>query len=103
MSSDLTLYSRAMCSWCIDAKDFLQARGYTFTEVDVGRNRAAYEEMKGLSDQSYVPTLVAGEEVLANFAVHQLEKFLDQHQIEPYILFGLFLTVGVAVLRVALR
>ena len=83
MSSDLTLYSRAMCSWCIDAKDFLQARGYTFTEVDVGRNRAAYEEMKGLSDQSYVPTLVAGEEVLANFDVHQLEKFLDQHQIEP--------------------
>ena len=83
MSGDLTLYSRAMCSWCLDAKDFLQARGYTFTEVDVGRNRAAYEEMKGLSDQSYVPTLVAGEEVLANFDVHQLEKFLDQHQIEP--------------------
>src|SRR5437773_6107660 len=83
MSNDLTLYSRDMCSWCIDAKDFLQARGYTFTEVDVGRNRAAYEEMKGLSDQSYVPTLVAGEEVLANFDVHQLEKFLDQHQIEP--------------------
>jgi glutaredoxin 3 len=83
MSSDLTLYSRAMCSWCIDAKDFLQARGYTFTEVDVGRNRAAYEEMKELSDQNYVPTLVAGEEVLANFDVDQLEKFLDKHQIEP--------------------
>ena len=83
MSGDLTLYSRAMCSWCVDAKDFLQARGYAFTEVDVGRNRAAYKEMKELSDQSYVPTLVAGEEVLANFDVHQLEKFLDQHQIEP--------------------
>ena len=83
MGSDLTLYSRAMCSWCIDAKDFLQARGYTFTEVDVGRNRAAYEEMKELSDQSYVPTLLAGEEVLANFDVVQLEKFLDEHQIEP--------------------
>ena len=83
MGSDLTLYSRAMCSWCVDAKDCLQARGYTFTEVDVGRNRAAYEEMKELSDQSYVPTLVAGEEVLANFDVNQLEKFLDEHQIAP--------------------
>src|SRR5207249_10690443 len=80
-----------------------QARGYTFTEVDVGRNRAAYEEMKGLSDQSYVPTLVAGEEVLADFDVHQLEKFLDQHQTEPSMLFRLFLTLGVAVLSVALR
>ena len=83
MSSDLTLYSRPMCSWCIDAKDFLQSRGYKFIEVDVGRNRAAYEEMKELSAQSYVPTLIAGEEVLANFDVEQLEKFLDEHQIEP--------------------
>ena len=61
----------------------MQARGYKFVEVDVGRNRAAYKEMKELSDQSYVPTLVAGEEVLANFDVDQLEKFLDKHQIEP--------------------
>ena len=38
---------------------------------------------KELSDQSYVPTLVAGEEVLANFDVDQLEKFLGEHQIEP--------------------
>ena len=83
MSNDLTLYSRAMCSWCIDAKDFLQARGYKFTEIDVGRNRAAYEEMKEISEQSYVPTLVAGDEVLANFDVEQLEKFLAEHRIEP--------------------
>ena len=83
MSNELTLYSRAMCSWCIDAKDFLQSHGYKFTEIDVGRNRAAYEEMKEISDQSYVPTLVAGEEVLANFDVEQLEKFLDKHRIEP--------------------
>src|SRR6059058_5232240 len=90
MSNDLTLYSRAMCSWCIDAKDFLQARGYKFVEVDVGRNRAAYKEMKDLSDQSYVPTLVAGEEVLANFDVDQLEQFLDKHQIEPLCCSGFF-------------
>jgi hypothetical protein len=39
--------------------------------------------MKEISEQSYVPTLVAGEEVLANFDVEQLEKFLDEHRIEP--------------------
>ena len=83
MNSELTLYSRAMCSWCIDAKDFLRSHGYKFTEVDVGRDRAAYEEMKEISDQSYVPTLVAGEEVLANFDVEQLVKFLEAHRIEP--------------------
>jgi glutaredoxin 3 len=80
---ELTLYSRAMCSWCIDAKDYLSERGYQFTEIDVGRDREAYEEMTELSDQTYVPTLVAGEEVLANFNTDQLEKFLSEHGIEP--------------------
>ena len=79
----LKLYSREWCSWCIDAKDYLSERGYNFTEIDVGEDRRAYEEMKELSDQSYVPTLVAGEEVLANFDVDQLEKFLGKHQIKP--------------------
>jgi glutaredoxin 3 len=83
MSMELKLYSRAMCSWCIDAKDYLRERGYKFTEIDVGRDRAAYEEMIDLSNQPYVPTLVAGREVLANFDTGQLERFLGKHQIEP--------------------
>jgi hypothetical protein len=39
--------------------------------------------MKELSDQTYVPTLVAGDEVLANFDTNQLEKFLREHDIVP--------------------
>jgi glutaredoxin len=80
---ELTLYSRAMCSWCIDAKEYLAERGYDFTEVDVGRDREAYDEMLELSDQTYVPVLAAGDEVLANFDTDQLEKFLSEHRIEP--------------------
>jgi glutaredoxin 3 len=83
VATDLTLYSRPMCSWCMDAKDYLSERGYQFTEIDVGRDRDAYEEMAELSDQTYVPTLVAGDEVLANFDTDQLEKFLSEHGIEP--------------------
>ena len=83
MSMDLTLYSREWCSWCIDAKDYLTERGYKFSHVDVGQDRGAYEEMKELSDQTYVPTFVAGDMVLANFDTDQLEKFLSENQIEP--------------------
>ena len=83
MATDLRLFSREWCSWCIDAKDYLTERGYEFTEIDVGQDRAAYEEMKELSDQTYVPTLVAGDEVLANFDTDQLEKFLRAHDIVP--------------------
>jgi hypothetical protein len=39
--------------------------------------------MKQLSSQTYVPTFVAGDKVLANFDTSQLEKFLTEHQINP--------------------
>lgn len=83
MPTDIRLFSREWCSWCIDAKDYLTEHGYKFTEIDVGLDRAAYEEMKELSDQTYVPTLVVGDEVLANFDTDQLEKFLREHGIVP--------------------
>jgi glutaredoxin len=67
----------------MDAKEYLTRRGYQFTEIDVGEDRAAFQEMKDLSDQTYVPTLVAGDEVLANFDTDQLEKFLREHDIVP--------------------
>jgi glutaredoxin len=78
--TELRLFSREWCSWCVDAKEYLTQRGYRFTEIDVGEDRAAYQEMKELSDQT---TLVAGDEVLANFDTDQLEKFLREHDIIP--------------------
>lgn len=83
LPTEIRLFSREWCSWCIDAKAYLIERGYEFTEIDVGRDRAAYEEMKELSEQTYVPTLVAGDEVLANFNTDQLKKFLRRHAIVP--------------------
>ncbi len=83
VATELTLYSREWCSWCIDAKGYLTERGYKFSVIDVGKNRDAYAEMKKLSDQTYVPTLVAGDEVLANLNTDQLEGFLREHRIEP--------------------
>jgi glutaredoxin len=79
----MKLFSREWCSWCIEAKDYLNERGYQFTEIDVGQDRRAFQEMKELSDQTYVPTLVAGDEVLANFDTDQLDKFLRLHRIVP--------------------
>ena len=80
---ELKLYSREWCSWCIDAKEYLTEKGYRFTEINVGQDRQAYEEMKELSDQTYVPTFVAGDKVLANFDTDQLAKFLGEHEINP--------------------
>src|SRR5205807_6143070 len=72
---ELKLYSREWCSWCIDAKDYLSEKGYCFQEIDVSKDREAYEDMKKLSAQTYVPTFVAGDKVLANFDTDQLKNF----------------------------
>jgi glutaredoxin-like YruB-family protein len=70
------LYTRGPCGWCIDAKEYLKTHGIPFEEVDVGQNPGAYEEMKQVSGQHYVPTIVVDGHVLANFDTRQLEKFL---------------------------
>ena len=74
----LRLYSREWCSWCIDAKDYLSEKGYCFQEIDVGKDRQAYEEMKQLSAQTYVPTFVAGDKVLANFDTESASKISER-------------------------
>jgi glutaredoxin-like YruB-family protein len=74
----IKLYTRGLCGWCIDAKKYLKEHGIPFEEIDVGQNPAAYEEMKRVSGQSYVPTIVVDSHVLANFDTVQLENFLAQ-------------------------
>jgi glutaredoxin 3 len=72
----ITLYSRAYCGWCLDAKDYLNAHNLPFNEVDVGKDATANAEMIRLSGQPYVPTIVVDGHVLANFETKQLEEFL---------------------------
>jgi glutaredoxin-like YruB-family protein len=74
----ITLYSRPFCSWCDDAKEYLEGRGMEFTVIDVSQNPAANEEMIRLSGQRYVPTIVIDDKVLANFDVEQLQTFLSE-------------------------
>ena len=80
---DVKLYSRKWCGWCVDAKEYLKAHGIPFTEIDVGRDTAAEEEMERLSGQSYVPTIVVDGHVLANFDTGQLEQFLAKLNASP--------------------
>ena len=76
--SQIKLYTRHLCGWCLDAKEYLKNHGLPFEEIDIGRDPAANEEMVRLSKQRYVPTIVINGQVLANFDTGQLEKFLTK-------------------------
>jgi glutaredoxin 3 len=75
--NDIKLYSRSLCGWCQEAKAYLKEHGLAFTEIDASQP-AAFDEMVRLSGQKYVPTIVVNGQVLADFDVAQLEKFLTQ-------------------------
>ena len=42
---DIKLYTRNLCAWCVDAKEYLKGHGIPFQEIDVGRDPAANDEM----------------------------------------------------------
>lgn len=82
--SDLKLYVKVWCPWCVMAQEWLDARGYKYELVDVELSRAAYDEMIELSGQPLTPTLLVDDEkVLPDFGPEELERFFRKHQIEP--------------------
>lgn len=83
MSAPLRLYVKTWCPWCISARRYLDRGGYRFEELDVERDRAAYAEMIRLSGQSFTPTLEVDGKVLADFGPDELQRFLEEHRIEP--------------------
>lgn len=77
------LYIKGGCPWCRIAEDYLREHGYRYDRIDVTRDRAAYHEMRRISDQTYAPTLVVGDLVLPDFGPDELADFLEQHNLKP--------------------
>lgn len=78
----MILYIKRGCPWCVEASAWLRQHGYEFTEIDVLSDRPAYERMIKISGQSLAPTLeTPAGDVLPDFDVRQLEKFLLTHKI----------------------
>jgi len=73
----MVVYVKPGCFWCTDAIAWLRTKGIAHTETDVFADRAAYDRMRTISGQTKAPTLEMPDgEVLADFDVAQLERFL---------------------------
>ena len=75
----ITLYTRPMCSWCMDAKEWLAEQGLEFDLVDVGVDQAGRQRAIELSGQTLVPVIKVDGLVLGDFDVGQLQAFLKKH------------------------
>ena len=74
--SVLILYVKTGCPWCAIAEEYLERHGYRYERIDVHEDRAAFDEMKRISGQTYAPTLVSAKKVLPDFGPEELETFL---------------------------
>jgi glutaredoxin 3 len=82
-SNSMILYVKAGCPWCRQAEVYLDERGYKYERMNVRQDRAAFDELKRISGQTYTPTLVFGDHVVSDFGLDQLEEFLKEHNISP--------------------
>lgn len=73
--TNVRLFVKPYCGWCHEAKDWLDARGIQYEELDVISDSAARREMFELSGQTLAPTIDVDGEILADFDTEQLAKF----------------------------
>ncbi len=79
----MILYIKPWCPWCIEAIEYLDARGFRYEKRDVLADADAYARMRQISGQSLTPTLEIGDAVLADFDTRQLASFLEEEGIAP--------------------
>jgi glutaredoxin 3 len=57
----ITLYTSAVCGYCIAAKNFLKSQGLDWTEVRVDLDPAQRERMVALTGRTTVPQIFIGD------------------------------------------
>ena len=57
----ITIYSTAICPYCVAAKNFLKSKGKAWTEVRIDTDPAEREKMVALTKRTSVPQIFIGD------------------------------------------
>lgn len=74
----VTLYTSAICGYCVAAKNFLRSKGVEWTEVRIDTDPAAREKMLALARRTSVPQIFIGDTHVGGYddmmALHRAGK-----------------------------
>lgn len=74
----ITLYTSAMCGYCVAAKNFLKSRGLSWDEVRIDLDPAERERMLARARRSSVPQIFIGDTHVGGYddmmAMHRAGK-----------------------------
>lgn len=57
----ITLYSTAVCPYCVAAKNFLKSKGQSWEEIRIDTDPAEREKMVALTRRTSVPQIFIGD------------------------------------------
>ncbi|MEN1957546.1 glutaredoxin 3 [Luteimonas changyuni] len=60
-STEITLYTSAVCAYCVAAKNFLRSKGLEWTEVRIDLDPAERERMVSRAGRTSVPQIFVGD------------------------------------------
>lgn len=74
----ITIYSSAICPYCVMAKNFLKSRGLAWTEVRIDTDPAERERMLARARRTSVPQIFIGDHHVGGYddmiALHRAGK-----------------------------
>lgn len=70
------IYTTEWCHFCKEAKKFFNENSVKFTEVDVGKDQKAAEEMIEKSGQMGVPVIEIDGQIIVGFDRNRIKKAL---------------------------
>lgn len=76
MAKNIKVYSTRSCPWCIKAKEFFKSKNIEFTDIDVGANQKAAQEMINKSGQMGVPVIDIDGKIIVGFDKETIEEAL---------------------------
>ena len=75
----VTIYSTAVCPYCVAAKNFLRSQGREWTEVRIDLDPDQREKMVNLARRTSVPQIFVGETHVGGYddmmALHRAGQF----------------------------
>lgn len=78
-SPRITLYSSAICPYCVAAKNFLKSKGLEWTEIRIDIDLAERARMIALAKRTSVPQIFVGDVHVGGYddmmALHRAGKF----------------------------
>ena len=75
----ITMYSSAICPYCVMAKNFLKSKGLAWTEVRIDTDPVAREAMVAKARRTSVPQIFVGDVHVGGYddmmALHRAGRF----------------------------